>query len=103
MIDFLLFCLSATGMTHIIVDSYIFSFFRKWADDKFPNSLGKMVSCSLCTGFWAGMFNGLILMSYKPNILFACGCAGSFLAMSTTIFLNYLEAISIVSLDENEH
>ena len=41
-----------------------------------------VMDCYQCAGFWCGIAMGLMLLSNKPFVVFAAGCAGSFLANS---------------------
>lgn len=103
------FVLSTIGMTHIIVDGSILEWFRDFVK-KASNALripsfGKVVDCYLCAGTWCGFAMGLILVSKDPFIIFACGCAGGFLANLAAVLLNWIEAMTIVNLpsDKDEH
>lgn len=96
------FVLSTIGMTHIIVDGSILEWFRDFVKKvsallKVP-SFGKVVDCYLCAGTWCGFAMGLILVSSNPFVVFACGCAGGFLANFAAVMLNWLEAMTIVNL-----
>lgn len=53
MLEIILFILSAHGLTQILCYGKIF---EKWR----PNSgkLGELFSCSMCMGFWVGLFLG---------------------------------------------
>ena len=102
MIDFLLFALSVIGMTHIIVDGSIFQGVRDVLKKWLPTKLYRLFECYQCTGTWAGFFLGYFLLHYTDLFaIFACGCAGSFLATWAATDLNYLEARIIVSIEED--
>ena len=45
------FCLAAAGMTQILVYGTIFNKIRPT-----KGWLGQLFSCSMCTGFWVGLF-----------------------------------------------
>jgi hypothetical protein len=47
--------LACLGIVWIIKDSYIFSKPRSYLKSKSPH-LEKFLSCSLCLGFWVGLF-----------------------------------------------
>jgi hypothetical protein len=108
--NFALFVLATIGMTHIIVDSSIFSPVRSLLEKILPSYVYKVFECYQCSGTWCGFFIGWTLLVYpfdfdlvtKIGIVFSCGCAGSFLSTLAATFLNYLEARSIVDLGEEE-
>jgi flagellar biosynthesis protein FliR len=52
LIELLIFCLSSAGMTLIIVASDIMASPRSFLSRSV--FLGKLVNCSMCTGFWVG-------------------------------------------------
>jgi len=95
----LLFCFAVIGMTHIIVDSTLFEPVRTYLQGCIP-WLGKLVGCYQCCGFWCGAFLGLTVLSWNPFVIFAAGCAGSFLATLGANYLTYLEANALVSVGE---
>lgn len=100
----IIFILSTIGMTHIIVDGSIFESFRNSIKDaakflKMPK-LGSVVDCYLCCGTWCGFLMGLIWISQDPFKIFACGCAGGFLANFATVLLNWIEASTLVNLPD---
>lgn len=78
MSDLLLFCLAVVGMTFIVVHGKIYETPRSWLT-RF-SWLSSLVTCYQCFGFWCGCFLGLILFPFSLATIFACGCAGSFLA-----------------------
>lgn len=100
--SFLLFVFAVIGFTLLIVDSYILQDFRNFMKRKLPAKTYKVFECYQCMGFWTGMISGFILISFNPFVFFLCGCAGSFLAMLGGSFLTYLEAITVVSLEDND-
>jgi len=120
MLYFILFCFATIGLTSIFVESYIFDSFRKWLKDentisknkivnylnkfkRVKNKLNKIFSCYQCMGFWTGLFNGFVLISFNPIIVLCCGFAGSFLAPFSVSLMNYLEAQTLFNLkDTNE-
>ena len=85
-----LFILGVVGLTHIIVDSEISEPVYEWIRPRNPR-LAKLMDCYQCAGFWCGIALGLVLLSYKPFIVFAAGCAGSFLAQLGWLVLDSLE------------
>lgn len=97
-----LFSLSVIGMTHIIVDSSIFSPIRGLFEKILPKYLYKILECYQCSGTWCGFALGWAIVDKDPFVVFACGCAGSFLSTLAATFLNYLEARSVVDIDLDE-
>ena len=106
---FLMFALSAIGMTFVIVDGSIMEWFRdftrngsgwlarKTGLESFKH-IGDVVECYLCCGVWCGFLMGLIWISYNPFQVFACGMAGGFMSNFAATLMNYLEAGTIVNL-----
>jgi len=86
----LLFILGVVGMTHIIVDGEISGPVYEWIKPRLP-VVARVMDCYQCAGFWCGLVLGLTLLSYRPCIVFAAGCAGSFLAQLGWLVLNCLE------------
>lgn len=101
--EILLFILGVIGMTHIIVDASIFQWLRDWMDKHLSEKVSKLIHCYQCTGFWCGLFCGWAAFnSIDPRQLFLAGCAGSVLANFMAIYMNYLEARSIINLNDKE-
>jgi len=67
-----------------------------WAD------FGSVVDCYLCSGTWAGFLMSYIWLTHDPLQIFACGCAGGFLANFAAMILNWLEASTIVKLPSDD-
>jgi len=87
MTEFLLFCIATVGMTSIITQGVIFQpfrqFFGNWAEKihkyreqkvqvtnnvprrSFVEWFSELVNCAQCTGFWCGLFCGLLLISFE--------------------------------------
>jgi hypothetical protein len=77
--DLLFFVLSSYGLTQILCYGKIFD---KWRPTS--GKLGELFSCSMCTGFWVGLFLGGIepftqLFSLSANFvdIFLLGCTSS--------------------------
>jgi len=101
--EIFLFTLGIIGMTHILVDSDMpfILWFRNIVDKYLPVKWSKLIHCYVCTGFWAGLFCGWAAFStITYSQIFLAGCAGSFLANFMAIYMNYLEAKTIITLDE---
>lgn len=113
--EFFLFVLGVVGMTHIIVDASIFQWLRDLFDKRLPEKVAKGIHCYQCTGFWCGLFCGWALLSntawwplpyfewllpYPESFMkvFVAGCAGSLLANFMAIYMNYLEAMTFITL-----
>ncbi len=98
----ILFALSTVGLSHIIVDGSIMEWFRQLVKSTSTkvglSSFGSVVDCYLCCGTWTGFLMGAIWISYNPFVIFACGCAGGFLANFAAVILNWIEASTIVNL-----
>jgi hypothetical protein len=98
----LIFSFSVIGMTNIIVDpATIFAPVREIIEKTGIKWLNKLVSCYQCTGTWAGFLCGALLFGLNPAVILCCGMAGSFLATFSATYMNYLEAKSILGVDEN--
>lgn len=88
-----LFFAAVIGMTHIVVDSEIMEPLDAWAKRHLPAKVHHgLFECYQCSGFWCGAFLGFILVSFNPFVVFACGCAGSFLADFSESVFKYLES-----------
>lgn len=103
--DLILFVLSVIGMTLIVVDGSILQWFRNLvkltaAKIKVP-SLGTIVDCYLCSGTWCGFLMGFIWISSNPLKIFACGCAGAFLANAAALVLNWIESATMSNLPDS--
>ena len=117
MTEFFLYCIATVGITSIIIHGNILAPFRQmigdWAEKvrerrelkmqatgklprrRFVEWLNELINCAQCTGFWCGLFCGMILVPpvefvvahsndlsvlYSFFRLFCCGLGGSFLA-----------------------
>ena len=100
--NLLLFIISTIGMCHVIVDGSIMQGFRstvkKIALKLNVAHLGQVVDCYLCCGTWCGFLMGYTWVSEEPLKIFACGCAGGFISNFAAVFLNYLEAATIINM-----
>ena len=102
-----MFVVSTVGMCHIVVDGSILLWFResvkKFAEQIKIPKLGGVVDCYLCCGTWCGFFMGWVWLTQNPWEIFACGCAGGFLANFAAVIMNWLEAATIVNLPSEDN
>lgn len=97
-----LFAFSVIGLTNIVVDpAAIFAPVRNLIEKFAPSWASKLVSCYQCSGTWAGFICGYAIFGSSPTTVFCCGMAGSFLATFAATYTNYLEAKSLVGVDED--
>jgi hypothetical protein len=70
--DLLVFILACYGMTMIIVYSKIFEKIREKIRSWNKDLLSYMIKCTMCMGFWVGIFNWFLLdLSFN---WFIAGC-----------------------------
>lgn len=101
MSETILFILASIGSTHIVVDGAIFAPIRDWMKRTLPTKLSSIVDCYLCAGFYMGCLSGFCAFSHiSLQQIFACGCAGGFLANFAAVVLNWLESATIVNLPD---
>lgn len=79
--DFIILLFGAWAITSIFVNGSIFDKFRNYLIVKHP-FLGKLFSCTMCLGFWIGLF------LYLP--LFYFNCLDPIFSSNIPFFLNYL-------------
>ena len=134
MTEFLLFCIATIGLTSIIMHGMIFRPFREFVARRAESArerreqrgkttgvrspaewLHELLNCAQCTGFWCGLFCGLIIVipyghgAHKDVaglILLCCGFGGSFLATlgSNVIDLIFYRKMNALRhLEEQEH
>lgn len=76
MVELLIFILVAVSITNILVNEYIFGWFRNIFIRHFPYSLvRKMITCPTCLGFWVGAALWW-LFPYEGNMWIAMILAG---------------------------
>lgn len=98
----LIFMMATVGLTNIIVDpATIMQPVRDFIDRRFHPWLSKLFSCYQCSGTWVGFLCGYMIISREPEYVFLCGMAGSYIATLSATYMNYLEAKSIVGVEEN--
>ena len=124
--EIVLYVLGAIGLTHIMVDSKVmlpvrnwlqepyypplYTFFKTlfthpsiWVYEHIIKTVSQIISCYQCCGFWCGLFVGWSVLDNATFFkVLTAGFAGSFLSNFAAIFLNYLEAQTIVHLDSKE-
>jgi hypothetical protein len=66
-------------------------------------TLSGLVDCYLCSGTWCGFLMGYIWISKEPLEVFACGCAGGFLANIAAVIVNWFEAATLVNLPSEKN
>jgi hypothetical protein len=84
------------GFTGLPYFGALMVIFILWAD------FGSVVDCYLCSGTWAGFLMGYIWLTQEPLQIFACGCAGGFVANLAAMILNWIEASTIVKLPSDK-
>src|SRR5262249_32769390 len=99
--NLILFCIAVIGATHIIVDGKIFQPVRDFVVKYLPAKLSELLSCYQCCGTWMGFLLGFLISGPDIIKIFLCGCSGSFLSSWGAIYLNYLEAQTIISLPDD--
>jgi hypothetical protein len=92
-LDLIWFILTAYGLTQILVYSKIFEQVRPTRDQW--GLIGYMANCSMCMGFWVGMFlffiNGfteLFTFDYNIGNMFICGWISSGSSYFLSMILN---------------
>ena len=80
MIPYWLQLVACTGLTSIIIYGSIFDKPRDWLKSK-NKILNKFLTCSLCVGFWSGLFISLLCNTQHVEhvILALCGSSCSWL------------------------
>lgn len=90
MITLMLFAAATVGLTNILVHGSIFDLvqirkksLRDWAK-KFMGRAYQVFECYECTGFWAGLVCGAMIVSLEWWLILACGFAGSVICQTYT-------------------
>lgn len=113
-LNLFMFVVSVIGMSHIIVDGSIMQTFRDVVKGIAKNlrmeKLGTVVDCYMCAGTWCGFLMGYVWLVepvWQLNTLFinvfeifGCGCAGGFLSNFAAVLMNYLEAGTIINMND---
>lgn len=84
--------LGLIGIVLILTKSYIFEYFRDLVELK-NKHLGVFVRCSMCVGFWIGLFYSLLknqfTINYIDHLLYAAMI--SLLSYVVDVILTFLE------------
>jgi hypothetical protein len=99
---FLLYILAAVGLSHVLADSSILAPFRFWLSEKntwFSNKLLEMMTCYMCSGWWAGLFVAIAGYFGLDWLLWAF--AASLVSPLFGFLKLYLSMLT--SVDEEEH
>lgn len=82
---------AACGLTYVVTGSDLLALPRLWLAFRFPRSLGALVSCAPCTGFWMALLVGIAVQLGAAD----CGAGRVVLgALSVTGLLWLLAAFS---------
>lgn len=107
MISLIFFILSTIGLTNILVHGRIFDIIkikglslREWVYT--VGWLKSLLECYECTGFWAGMICGLLLVSQAWWMVLICGFAGSVIAQTYTDLIYLLRSKVEFEVDDGE-
>lgn len=96
MIDLIIFWCAVIGLTDIIVNQTFFN----WRYLLLGTPFYSISTCPKCMGFFSGLLCGFALLSNVPLYILMCGFAGSFVCGFSELFMNYLEARTIIEFDE---
>lgn len=99
MISFAIFVAGVIGMTSIVVDGLIFNWARSLLKSILPTSVYEGIECHQCMGFWCGLLMGWVMLSQDPWVIFAAGCAGSFLASWSNLLFELVISKTDFTLD----
>lgn len=100
-VQLFLFVFGVIGLTHILVDGKIFQPVRDFLKERLPASVYSVLECYQCSGTWAGVLVGLLVLTRNPFYVVVCGFAGSFLASWAAFYLNYLEAQTMMAMQDD--
>src|SRR3989344_6569478 len=120
MVKLFLFVFATIGMSHILVDSKLFSWVKEWKIWSRINCLTyglfrwvqDILACYQCSGWYVGMFVALFTLTGPAPVflldlgfskfwsfiianipfVFLGGCAGSFLSYTAALLLSYIVA-----------
>jgi hypothetical protein len=105
----LLFVMATIGLTNILVHGKVLDDehlkVRSWLKRRLKR-FGDMLDCYECSGWWAGLLMGLLLVSCNPLIFLPCAFAGAAMGhfYSTVAYLIESKTDFVVeTFDESEH
>jgi hypothetical protein len=90
LVDFLIFTLSSAGITLIVVLSYLLEPIRDFVSAR-SSFLGKLVSCTMCMGFWVG---AVCSMWFDINPVFGAAVT-SLVSWTTSSVVDTFSAVSL--------
>jgi len=90
LVEFLSFTLGCTGITVIVVLSHLLEPVREFISNK-SNFLSKLISCTMCTGFWVG---AICSIWFDINTVFA-GAVSALLSWSVSSIVETFNTVSI--------
>ena len=90
LVEFLTFVLGCSGITIIIVMSYVLEPVRELLSKR-SDHIRKLLSCTMCTGFWVGLIVSL-WMDINPVL------AGAMTSMISWATSSIVEAFNMFSL-----
>lgn len=108
MITLVFFALATIGLTNIVVHGVIFDLIkiagksvREWVQS--ANWSKQLFECYECTGFWAGLICGWLIVSNQWWLVLTCGFAGSVIAQTFTDLVYLLRSKIEFEVDEADH
>ena len=99
--NLIIFVIAVIGMVNIIVESKLMEPIRILAQLYVHPKIYSLMECYQCAGTWVGFLLGAAIISHNPILVFVCGMAGSYLASLNAVFVNYLEANSLIDVGED--
>tara|TARA_B100000700_G_C14771521_1_gene726969 strand:+ start:501 stop:809 length:309 start_codon:yes stop_codon:yes gene_type:complete len=95
LVEFLIFISSCAGITVLIVLSYVLDPAREFVSQR-SAFLGKLLSCTMCTGFWVGVTCSAF---FDINPVFA----GAISSLFSWSIASVVDAFSTISLYLDSH
>lgn len=96
--DIALYLLAIAGLSQIIVNSVLLDPLKVKIKEKGFDNLYYMLNCYQCSGFWSGLFIGLLIFLTKYNPIFLIliyGFAGSFISYGLNYVLDLISACNM--------
>jgi len=107
MYNLLFYALATIGLTNILVHGRIFDLIkiagksiREWM--QYTSWSKQLFECYECTGFWAGLICGYLILSHQWWIILAGGFAGSVIAQTFTDLIYWLRSKTEFGVDHDE-